>query len=92
MENRKINAETKSHGNKLSTRKNAFHQLFHVCCNYPGPLWQRTSGTNRNCHESPSSDNLSNRIPGTKLNTIWYRRAISYKRPKQCNSTQLVIG
>jgi len=29
MENRKINAETKSQGNKLSTRTNAFHQLFH---------------------------------------------------------------
>ena len=29
MENRKINAETNSHGNKLSTRTNAFHQLFH---------------------------------------------------------------
>jgi len=28
MENRKINAETNSHGNKLSTRTNAFHQLF----------------------------------------------------------------
>jgi len=25
MENRKINAETNSHGNKLSTQKNAFH-------------------------------------------------------------------
>jgi len=29
MENRKINAETNSHGDKLSTRTNAFHQLFH---------------------------------------------------------------
>jgi len=29
MENRKINPETNSHGNKLSTRTNAFHQLFH---------------------------------------------------------------
>jgi len=29
MENRKLNAETNSHGNKLSTRTNAFHQLFH---------------------------------------------------------------
>jgi len=29
MENRKINAETNSHGNKLSTQTNAFHQLFH---------------------------------------------------------------
>jgi len=28
-ENRKINAETNSHGNKLSTQTNAFHQLFH---------------------------------------------------------------
>jgi len=28
-ENRKINAETNSHGIKLSTRTNAFHQLFH---------------------------------------------------------------
>ena len=29
MENRKINVETNSHSNKLSTRTNAFHQLFH---------------------------------------------------------------
>jgi len=29
IENRKINVETNSHGNKLSTRTNAFHQLFH---------------------------------------------------------------
>ena len=34
MENRKINAETNSHGDKLSTRTNAFHQLFHACCNH----------------------------------------------------------
>jgi len=35
MENRKINAETKSQGNKLSTRTNTFHQLFHACWNHP---------------------------------------------------------
>jgi len=29
MENIKINAETNSHGNKLSSWTNAFHQLFH---------------------------------------------------------------
>jgi len=33
----KINAETKSHGNKLSTRTYAFHQHFHACCNHQRP-------------------------------------------------------
>jgi len=28
-ENKKINAETNSHGNKLFSRTNAFHQLYH---------------------------------------------------------------
>jgi len=47
MENRKINAETNSHGNKLSTRTNAFHQLFHQ---RQQPTLSTTSKQLKLCH------------------------------------------
>jgi len=45
MENRKINTETNTHGNKLPTRTNAFHQLFH----------QRQQPRTKNLHQPQSS-------------------------------------
>jgi len=47
MENRKINAETNSQGNKLSTRTNAFHQLFHQ---RQQPTLSTTSKQLKLCH------------------------------------------